>query len=92
MALFNEHEKVAELGYFIIKFIEKFELDNSVGLATRKPQIWFIPDLSDDDYELSFDSALMEKFDKNIDKELNKLDTVISDLFGGYRKKIECSS
>ena len=41
-------EQVAELGYFIIKYIEKFNLDLTVGVGINKPQIWFIPDNKDD--------------------------------------------
>jgi len=36
--------QVAEIGYFIIKYIEEFELDNAVGVGVQKPQVWFIPD------------------------------------------------
>lgn len=34
-------KQTAELGFFIIKYIEELQLDNSVGGV---PQIWFIPD------------------------------------------------
>ena len=43
-------KQVAELGYFIIKIIERYNLEESVGLGNtddifqKKPQIWFIPD------------------------------------------------
>ena len=40
-------KQVAELAYFIIKYIQKEELDNSVGVNENppndKPQVWFIP-------------------------------------------------
>lgn len=36
--------KVAEIGYFVIKYIEQLKLDHTVGLDTGGPQIWFIPD------------------------------------------------
>jgi 20S proteasome alpha/beta subunit len=35
---------VAELGLFIIKYIEDFELDNTVGIGDGFPQVWLIPD------------------------------------------------
>ncbi len=35
--------EVAELGFFIIKYIQDFELDNSVGIGDGHPQIWLIP-------------------------------------------------
>ena len=34
---------VAELGLFIIRYIQKFELDNSVGIGDESPQVWLIP-------------------------------------------------
>jgi 20S proteasome alpha/beta subunit len=40
-------EQAAELGYLIIKYIETFELDLTVGLEEHHPQIWFIPDSTD---------------------------------------------
>lgn len=33
----------ALIGYFTIKYIDKFELHNGVGLGGQKPQVWFIP-------------------------------------------------
>lgn len=36
-------EQVAEVGYFIIKYVEKFRLDLSVGLDSNRPQVWYIP-------------------------------------------------
>ncbi len=36
--------EVAEVGYFIIKYIEKFKLDESVGMGKFYPLIWYIPD------------------------------------------------
>jgi 20S proteasome alpha/beta subunit len=35
---------IAELGLFIIKYIEDFELDNTVGIGDGFPQVWLIPD------------------------------------------------
>jgi 20S proteasome alpha/beta subunit len=45
--IWNENmtmKQVAEVGYFIIKYIEEFELDLSVGVGYKRPQIWFLPD------------------------------------------------
>jgi len=36
-------EQVAEIGYFIIRYIEDNDLDNSVGIGKHKPLVWFIP-------------------------------------------------
>jgi 20S proteasome alpha/beta subunit len=35
--------EVAELGFFIIKYIQEFELDNTVGIGNAYPQVWLIP-------------------------------------------------
>jgi 20S proteasome alpha/beta subunit len=35
--------EVAELGFFIIKYIQEFELDNTVGIGDGYPQVWLIP-------------------------------------------------
>ncbi len=35
--------EVAELGYFIIRYIQDFELDNTVGIGNKQPQVWLIP-------------------------------------------------
>lgn len=36
--------QVAELGFFVIKYIEEFRLDNTVGVGEGRPQIWLIPE------------------------------------------------
>lgn len=50
-------DKTAELGYFIIRYIEKFQLDLTVGTGGDKPrpQVRFVPDEqpSDDLFESS---------------------------------------
>lgn len=47
-------EQVAELGYFIIKYIENFELTLTVGVSHEgHHQMWFIPDDERDDYEIT---------------------------------------
>jgi 20S proteasome alpha/beta subunit len=35
--------QVAQLGAFIVKYIQDFELDNTVGVGNGNPQIWLIP-------------------------------------------------
>jgi hypothetical protein len=35
---------IAALGWFIIQYIEDYQLHSSVGLGSNYPQIWFIPD------------------------------------------------
>jgi hypothetical protein len=54
-------KQVAELDYFIIKYIEKYYLDLSVGVNTDKPQIWFIPDK---EVAHSADSELLDQYEE----------------------------
>jgi hypothetical protein len=76
---------VAEIGYLIIKYVEKFELQNSVGVGNNEPQIWFIPDHSDEDNELEEDSHLMKKFRYNTLDRLPKIENAIKNLFPEFR-------
>jgi len=36
--------EAADIGYFAIKYIERFGLDNFVGVGDGRPQVWLIPD------------------------------------------------
>jgi 20S proteasome alpha/beta subunit len=72
-------EQVGELAYFIIKYIEKFELDNSVGVGSERPQIWFIPDKGGQPTEQS--SPLLDKFEENSKKRLDKFASDINSLW-----------
>lgn len=65
--------QVAELGYFIVKYIEKYELDSSVGVGSEHPQIWLIPDAQ----SLPIDQApvtWLDAFKKKTESNLQKLD------------------
>jgi hypothetical protein len=62
---------VAELGYFIIKYIEKFYLDLSVGVNTYKPQIWFIPD---NEVDHCADGQLLDAYEENTKKRLERIE------------------
>jgi hypothetical protein len=37
-------ERAAEIGWFIIKYIEDHKIHSSVGVGKEMPQIWFVPD------------------------------------------------
>lgn len=80
-------EQVAELGYFIIKYIEGTELDSSVGIGNSHPQVWFIPNnpppnISEDEkkkYEVhKADDQLLQKLKELAESRLQKVreDTV----------------
>ena len=59
-------EEVAKLGHFIIRYIEKFELNSEVG---GDPQIWFIPDIGQL-YNPSLD--MVDQFNKNSEEKLTE--------------------
>ena len=67
-------EEIAALGHFIIKYIERFELNDRIG---GEPQIWFIPNTGQlrtpSDYQ-------NKKFKENSDEKLMKHGMDISDL------------
>jgi hypothetical protein len=69
-------KQVAELGYFIIKAIMEYELENTVGLNTSdndilsKPRIHFIPDNAPD-YQA--DIPFLEECEKNVNTRLERL-------------------
>ena len=66
----------AELGYFIIKYIEKYELDMLVGLENkddsiyRHPQIHFIPN---DGVDYGATNELLEDLQQKTLHRLDKL-------------------
>jgi 20S proteasome alpha/beta subunit len=82
-------ERAAEIGYFIIKYVEEFRLHSSVGIAKNPPQIWFIPDNEIDnhgektDYEVSPDNRpeQFEKIKRNVLKSFKKYERQIGNLF-----------
>ena len=69
-------EKAAEIGWFIIKYIEDHELHSSVGVGKNGyPQIWFIPNDERDksgqkrDYQvLSTERNLFTRIKKNVQR------------------------
>jgi 20S proteasome alpha/beta subunit len=69
-------ESVAELGYFIIKYIETFELDLTVGVGDNgRPQIFFLPDSFGSDGKARYfqpDGALLEKFETDTRMRLQR--------------------
>jgi 20S proteasome alpha/beta subunit len=64
----------AETGYFIVKYIESYGLNNTVGLEkegkNRYPQIHFLPD-NQSDYPA--DEGKLEQLLVNVKKRLNKV-------------------
>ena len=81
----------AQVGYFIIKYIEKFQLDSGVGVSSTgeqsKPQVWFVPDKGpngEDKGEFEMRQASSEeltKMESLTQERLGKLETNLSDLW-----------
>lgn len=65
-------ETVAGIGYFIIRYIEKFGLDLGVGTGGSKPnpQIKFLPDNAND-YDAS--TQQIQKFEEDAQRNLERL-------------------
>jgi 20S proteasome alpha/beta subunit len=68
--------KIASVGWFIIKYIEDYQLHSSVGIGVNYPQIWFIPDNETNtkgekvDYEVNPETRPKEF--KEIKNDVNK--------------------
>jgi hypothetical protein len=73
-------EKTVEFGYFMIRYIEKYHLDNSIGTGREKPQIWYIPD-EGQLYELA-DSSVLNTLENTIREMLEKNELQFKSLFG----------
>lgn len=80
-------EEIAEVGYLTIKYIEKFDLDLTVGVDPNPdhfplnyPQIWFIPD-SGNDFNLDDKKSRLEEMEKRAQARLQKYDKSIVDDF-----------
>ena len=80
-------EQTAELGYFIIRCIDKLDLDNSVG---GEPQIWFIPDPATGEvgegektkYEVrQADKTLIDKFNGLTEIRITQLKEKLPQIF-----------
>ena len=40
-------DTVTSLVYFVIKYVERYGIDTTIGVSDKQPQIWFIPNLGD---------------------------------------------
>jgi 20S proteasome alpha/beta subunit len=81
-------EEVAEIGYFIIKYIEAFQLDLTVGVSNTppndKPEVWFIPDgigtggLTTDHHA---SSTILDNFEERTKERLKLFGSHVDGLF-----------
>jgi 20S proteasome alpha/beta subunit len=68
-------KEVGELGYFIIKYIQNFKLDDAVGVDEGHPvHIRFIPDNPQNDkHDYKADYQMLKEFDERTNVRLNIL-------------------
>ena len=68
-------EETAQLGYFIVKYIVKFGLDDSIGIGSNPPfhvpQIHYLPNNQND---IRIDDKTLERFDLIINEKLEKFE------------------
>src|SRR5262245_49734132 len=67
-----EMEEFAKLAYFVVRYIDFFEIDDSVGLGGQKPQVWFIPD-NGQIYDDKTRHDIIESFEKDTNMRIEKL-------------------
>lgn len=79
-------KEIAQLGHFIIRYIEKFELNSQIGGG---PQIWFVPDKGEL-YNPSLNRN--EEFNKNTEERLAEHSKSISDLNFSHQGLMDRSS
>jgi 20S proteasome alpha/beta subunit len=75
---FPTMQKAAEIGHFIIKYIEKFQLDDTVGVGNMSPQIWFLPNT---DMPREVDSSILQNLEEITTQRLDKIPQSIVELF-----------
>jgi 20S proteasome alpha/beta subunit len=71
--LWNSNMKMnefAELAYFIIKYVDRFKTDDTVGLEGDKPLVWLIPNKGDID---KAPNDFIEEWEYNTNKMLDNL-------------------
>lgn len=86
--LWNEQlsmKEVAVLGCFVIKTIEDFQLDESVGVGEKRPQVWFIPDNPPTvDTEEAKDSTIREAQSPLVEKLWSKASSMVNKADGFF--------
>ena len=65
-------ESFAELGFFVIKYIDRFGVDDKVGLLKELPLVWFIPHSGN--IGKIDDKNLLERWNSRTDKMLDNFE------------------
>ena len=76
-------EDVSELGYFIIKYIENFRLDYTVGISENHPEIWYVPNKYTDGErnDIHATEEQLKIFSKNTKIRLDNHEAHLKELF-----------
>jgi len=64
--------EMAEIAYFVIRYIDQFKFDTSIGVEDQNPQFWFIPNIGQL-YDDKQRHDIVTSFDGRICKMLNNL-------------------
>lgn len=68
-------KQIAELGYFVIRYIQELNLDEGVGIDEGHPvQVTFIPDKPTDKLDYPADKQMLDDFEERTKARLNKID------------------
>ena len=65
-------ETFTELGFFVMKYIDRFGIDDKVGLLNELPLVWFIPHTGN--IRKVEDKNLLEKWNKRTDEMLDNFE------------------
>jgi|SRR5208282_2453828 len=70
--------QAAEVGHFIIRYIDRFRLDEKVGVGDKQPQIWFLPN---DGMPREAEEGNLHLLDKVTNERLTKFPQNVLSLF-----------
>lgn len=74
-------EQTAEMAYFIIKYIEQFELTHSVGVGNGHPEIWFLPDPAYKDIRSRLTPDYLELYNQRVETKICQFKSFLETLF-----------
>jgi 20S proteasome alpha/beta subunit len=65
-------KEFAELAYFIIKYVDRFKTDYTVGLEAENPSVWFIPHIGEPD---KASDEFMQQCENNVNTMLDNFES-----------------
>jgi hypothetical protein len=70
--------EAAEVDHFIIRYIDRFRLNETVGVGDKQPQIWLLPN---NDMPREADELTLNKLDKLMNERLTRFPQDVLSLF-----------